>query len=259
MAHSLHLCIGLLVLLVASFSCAAAAEEKQPDNAATSPAPAKETNGAEVLGKLLDAMLGKDGKLGVEAVQALRALITKSTEKMDGVIRGVGYRTLDVPARRERFYDVPPDFLIKQLTTAKLFPDCADKLSPSVSDFLQASLEKAREFVAVRGGAAEDMQFAVQLIDGRGQVWHVAYGLSRLENGNYSAYRGYLKVSFAVDKDYLVVYKSTKSRTWYELVPLQPQLTQEKMNDLFAMDQFVPPTRISSPPDGPFPNKQHVF
>ncbi len=110
------------------------------------------------------------------------------------------------------------------------------------------------------------MRFDLQFSDGRGQVRHVAYGLSRLENGNYSAYRGYLEGSFAVAPDYLVVYKSkkglTKSRTWYELVPLQPQLTQEKMTALFAslmpqiayaMDQFVPPANSAR---YDWPNKQ---
>ena len=133
MAHSLHLCIGLLVLLVASFCCAAA-EEKQQDNATTSPAPAKETKGAEqVLGKMLDAMLVKSGELSVDAVKALRGLIikTEATEKMDGVIRGEGFHTLDVSAARGRFHDVPADFLIKQLATAKLFPDCTDNSARS--------------------------------------------------------------------------------------------------------------------------------
>jgi hypothetical protein len=187
-------------------------------------------------------------------------MTSESTQKIDGVIRSEGFHKLDVSAARGRFYDVPPEFLIKQLTMAKLFPDCADQLDPLAMDFLRASLETAREFVAVRGGGAEDMRYGIKFTDGKGQVRHVAYGVSRLANGNYDAYRGYLEGSFEVAPDYLVAYQSkkgiTKSRTWYELVPLKPQLTQEKMAALFAslmpqiafaMDQLAPPTTEPTP------------
>jgi len=187
-------------------------------------------------------MLGTSGGVSIEHLNQIRNLVrTESTTVLKDRWEAKGFSKIDIELITQKSKGVSPALIVQKLSIDTLFPGVSSKLDSETKVILSGILDACKEIVQDDAEEHIGQKFALTYDAGSGK-----FGLLYLEvrrNAKNEAKWDLLFAqsvgSFEVAPDILIVEKSKKgflsSKSWFEMVPLKPQLTANKIDDLFAV------------------------